>query len=142
MPGDFFAAPFKKAPKRAVEIVAEMSTSIPPAVAVPSFASILEHDAREALRATHTPALVVVGTRDILTPVWAGRLLARTLPDAELVVLPRAGHQLMQERPDEVAELVDAFHARVLGAPSVASVVAAQDGPVTVDEVEPAGGHV
>ena len=55
------------------------------------------------------------GTRDILTPVWAGRTLARTLPDAEFVVLPRAGHQLMQERPDEVAELIDAFVARIEG---------------------------
>jgi pimeloyl-ACP methyl ester carboxylesterase len=126
--------------KKAVAIATEMATSIPPTVSVPSFASILEHDARVALRATHTPALVVVGTRDILTPVWAGRTLARTLPDAEFVVLRRAGHQLMQERPDEVAELIDAFVARIEGLePSVAAAVADTDGPVDADQVEPAG---
>jgi pimeloyl-ACP methyl ester carboxylesterase len=126
--------------KKAIALVGDMAAELPPAVAVPSFASILEHDAREALRATDTPALVVVGTRDILTPVWAGRTLARTLPDAEFVVLPRAGHQLMQERPDEVAELIDAFVARIEGIePSVAAAVADDDGPLSSDQVEPAG---
>ena len=41
--------------------------------------------------------------------------LAHLLPDSELVVLRRAGHQLMQERPDELAELLDAFVARIEG---------------------------
>ena len=100
-------------PKRAVAIVAEMVDSMAPESLMPSLAGLLEHDARIALRATHTPSLVVVGTRDLLTPVPSGRHLARLLPDAEFVVLPRAGHQLMQERPDELAELLDAFAARI-----------------------------
>lgn len=99
----------------AVAIVAEMGGSMDPAAMVPSLAGLMDHDAREALRATHTPAVVAVGTRDVLTPVPAGRHLAHLLPDAELVVLPRAGHQLMQERPDEVATLIDRLVARLEG---------------------------
>jgi pimeloyl-ACP methyl ester carboxylesterase len=127
-----------KPSKKAVEIVAEMGQSMVPESLLPSLAGLIEHDARVALRATKTPALVVVGTRDLLTPVPAGRHLAHLLPDAEFVVLPKAGHQLMQERPDELAELIDAFVARIDGvADTVAEAVADQDGTVvSADQVE------
>lgn len=94
---------------KAVSIVAEMGESIAPQALLPSVAGLIEHDAREALRRTHTPSLVIVGTRDLLTPVPSASHLAHLLPRSELVVLPRAGHQLMQERPAEVAELIDDF---------------------------------
>lgn len=99
--------------KRAVELVAEMGRSIPPDALLPSLSGLIEHDARDALRATHTPSLVIVGTRDLLTPVPSASHLAHLLPRSELVVLPRAGHQLMQERPAELAELIDEFVAQL-----------------------------
>ena len=121
----------------AVRLVAEMGRSMAPEALVPSLSGLLDHDARAAIRATRTPSLVVVGTRDLLTPVPAGRHLAHLLPDADLVVLPRAGHQLMQERPDELAELLDAFAAKIAGtAPSVAAAVADSPGSVDADQVE------
>lgn len=127
--------------RKAVGIVAEMGRSISPEALLPSLAGLLDHDARTALRATQTPSLVVVGTRDVLTPVPAGRHLAHLLPYSEFVVLPRAGHQLMQERPDEVADLLDAFVARLEGdASSVAAAVAdrpASDGDIQVEPGEP-----
>jgi pimeloyl-ACP methyl ester carboxylesterase len=122
---------------RAVEVVAEMGQSMVPDALVPSLAGLIEHDARVALRATHTPSLVIVGTRDVLTPVPAGRHLAHLLPESELVVLPRAGHQLMQERPVELAELIDAFVARIEGSePTVAAAVAGAQGEVRPEQVE------
>lgn len=125
---------------RAVDIVHQMTTSMHDAHLIDSLLGIVEHDARDALRATRTPSLVVVGTRDVLTPVPASRAMARLMPGSELVVLPRAGHQLMQERPDELAELIDALVARVEGdAASVADAVAADDRPVERDQVEAVG---
>ncbi|MFN8018254.1 MAG: alpha/beta hydrolase [Acidimicrobiales bacterium] len=97
----------------AVRKVAEMGESMLADALVPSLAGLIEHDAREALQATHTPSVVVVGTRDLLTPVPAGRHLAHLLPRSELVVLPRAGHQLMQERPEELAAVIDGLVARI-----------------------------
>lgn len=121
----------------AVRLVAEMGQAMAPEALVPSLAGLLDHDARVALRATRTPSLVIVGTRDLLTPVPAARHLARLLPDADFVVLRRAGHQLMQERPDELAELLDAFAARIAGsATTVAEAVAAGPGPVSAEQVE------
>ncbi|HEX2578445.1 MAG TPA: alpha/beta hydrolase [Aquihabitans sp.] len=121
----------------AVRLVAEMGQAMEPAALLPSLTGLLDHDARDALRATKTPSLVVVGTRDLLTPVPSGRHLAHLLPDADFVVLPRAGHQLMQERPAELAELLDAFAARISGeAASVVEAVAEADGPVSAGQVE------
>lgn len=121
----------------AVRLVAEMGQSMTPEALVPSVAGLLDHDARVALRSTRTPSLVIVGTRDLLTPVPAARHLAHLLPDTDFVVLRRAGHQLMQERPDELAELLDAFAARIAGsATTVAEAVAADPGPVSGAQVE------
>jgi len=79
----------------------------------------------------------VVGTRDLLTPVPSGRHLANLLPDADFVVLARAGHHLMQERPAELAELICAFAAKLAGrATSVAAAVADEPGLVAPGQVE------
>jgi pimeloyl-ACP methyl ester carboxylesterase len=49
-----------------------------------------------------TPATLILGERDIMTPAKAGRALAAAMPKAHVVVLKGAGHMLMAERPDEV----------------------------------------
>lgn len=110
--GRFVRLAFGQRPSpAAVAQVAEMSTSIPPEAFLPSGLGLLDHDAREALRRTHTPSMVIVGTRDLLTPVRSSKHLAGLLEGSQLHVLPGAGHQLMQERPDELAELIDEFVA-------------------------------
>ncbi|MCB5165918.1 alpha/beta hydrolase [Streptomyces bambusae] len=48
------------------------------------------------------PTLVVAGGRDLITPAAHGVTIAEQLPDADLLVLPDAGHLLMLERPEEV----------------------------------------
>lgn len=48
------------------------------------------------------PATVVLGGRDVMTPLRAGKALAAALPNARTVVLEGAGHLMMAERPDEV----------------------------------------
>jgi len=74
---------------------------------------LLDHDVRETLGSVTKPALILAGSRDVLTPVRAARSIAKLLPDATFRVLPEAGHQLMQERPDEVAEELRALAERV-----------------------------
>lgn len=48
------------------------------------------------------PVTLVLGERDLIIPVKAGRALAASLPNARVTVLPGAGHMLMAERPEEV----------------------------------------
>ena len=50
------------------------------------------------------PATLILGERDMMTPARGGKALAELIPHARTVVLPRAGHTLMVERPDEVLD--------------------------------------
>src|SRR3954468_18023728 len=48
------------------------------------------------------PVTVILGERDMMTPLKAGKALAAALPNARTVVLKGAGHMMMVERPDEL----------------------------------------
>lgn len=53
--------------------------------------------------------LVLAGDDDPIVPVVNGRILARRIPRARLVVLPGAGHLFLLERAPEAAALVGDF---------------------------------
>ena len=57
-------------------------------------------------RAVAVPTLVVSGGHDVAHHRDIATLLAREIPGAELVELPRAGHLPAVERPDEVTALL------------------------------------
>jgi 3-oxoadipate enol-lactonase len=61
------------------------------------------HDTVSRLGEIQAPALVLHGELDAMTPLGNARLLAERIPDAELVVIPRAGHAFALERPEESA---------------------------------------
>src|SRR5580698_5007760 len=48
------------------------------------------------------PTTFVLGERDMMTPVKAGKALAAATPNSRTVVLSGAGHMMMAERPDEL----------------------------------------
>jgi pimeloyl-ACP methyl ester carboxylesterase len=54
---------------------------------------------------------MILGKRDLMTPMKiAGELIAK-LPDVEVVTLEGSGHALMAEKPDEVLDALIAFLA-------------------------------
>jgi pimeloyl-ACP methyl ester carboxylesterase len=65
-------------------------------------------DSFDTLRAFGGPALVVVGTEDVLSPPSDGEAMAAALPRARLVSMPEAGHLTAVETPE-------AFNAEVAG---------------------------
>jgi len=65
-----------------------------------------EGEARAA--AVKCPALFVLGERDMMTPLKSGKALAAKLK-AEVVVLPKVGHIMMEEAPDETLDALRAF---------------------------------
>lgn len=101
------------APSTAVDQVRDMVAAFPPEASLPSWVDLLDHDASDGLSRVTTPAMILVGSRDLLTPVYAARRIAAAMPHAEMHVLAGAGHQLMQERPQEVAELLRDFSAKL-----------------------------
>jgi pimeloyl-ACP methyl ester carboxylesterase len=77
-----------------------------------SLVALLDNDERAHLDEIDKPTVVVVGSRDLLTPPHHSRQMAGRIPGAELRVLDGCGHQLMLERPAELAEAIDAVVAR------------------------------
>jgi non-heme chloroperoxidase len=69
-------------------------------------------DLRDGLADVDLPVTVLVGSQDRLTPPRLARRLAGSIPGADLVVLPGAGHMLPLEEPDRVTQaILDTHHA-------------------------------
>jgi pimeloyl-ACP methyl ester carboxylesterase len=61
-------------------------------------------DALAAATSCAAPATLVLGERDMMTPLKSGRALSDAFSNARTVIVPGAGHMLMAERPDEVLD--------------------------------------
>jgi pimeloyl-ACP methyl ester carboxylesterase len=59
------------------------------------------------------PVLVLTGDRDRMIPMAHSELLVEHLPDAELVVVPDAGHLVPLEKPEEVTAALSRLIRRV-----------------------------
>jgi pimeloyl-ACP methyl ester carboxylesterase len=97
----------------AVEQVRRYNNAVEHRYYIPLWIDLFDYDGREALERVEVPALVLVGSRDGLTPVAVSRRLASYLSRGELHVLPGAGHQLMQERPHAVSDHIGDFAAKL-----------------------------
>jgi pimeloyl-ACP methyl ester carboxylesterase len=64
-----------------------------------------------AAQKVQCPALVILGDRDLMTPVKAAGNLIANLAHAKVVALQGAGHSLMAEKPDAVLDHLIAFLA-------------------------------
>ena len=57
------------------------------------------------------PTLAILGSRDAMTSLKAGRAFAALIPGARVTVLEGAGHSLMAERPDALLDALIGFLA-------------------------------
>lgn len=60
----------------------------------------------ENLETLNIPVLVLVGKKDITTPVWASEMIHEWLPQSELVIIPDAGHLTIFDHSKEFNDLV------------------------------------
>jgi len=70
------------------------------------------HDTWDELATLSVPTLVVHGDADLLIPTDNGKLLAERIPNAQLVLLPGAGHMLQADAGDTIRDTVLAFLRR------------------------------
>ena len=75
-------------------------------------AVIQRPDARVHLATLRCPTLVMCGDADQLTPPENSREIAGLVADAQLVVVPRCGHMLTMEQPQQVNEALIAWLGR------------------------------
>jgi pimeloyl-ACP methyl ester carboxylesterase len=97
-----------------IDRVRQIASRVPDHVLAACLKGMMDRpDSRELLPNLGVPALVVVGEEDTLTPPDSAREMARLLPDAELVVIPSAGHTPSLEAPDATAKAIAEYMRRV-----------------------------
>jgi proline-specific peptidase len=99
----------KKAPRHELAFMYQMLEAVPAEVLVPVVKTLRTMNLTDALDNIDVPTLVVVGSRDRLTPRAAARHLATAIHGAQLQVIPNSGHMPMLEHPDEFNEIVRRF---------------------------------
>lgn len=92
-----------------VRYVRDMIASVPPQVRADAFRTMSGYDMRPMLHRVRQPTLVVVGARDRLVNPEESRRLAHRLPEAELLVLPEAGHAPPLEEHEAFNEALARF---------------------------------
>ena len=96
----------RRAVRGHAHVVRDALAATPGDVRVRCLLAMAEMDLRAGLGRLDIPATILVGTRDMLTPVRSARSLQRAWPQSALRVLPGAGHMLPLERPDDIVEAV------------------------------------
>jgi len=96
-----------------VRFTEELSRPVSAATFTGLLPDLVSFDLSGGLADIEVPVLVVVGSRDRLTPPRHARRMAGALPQAQLVELPRCGHTPMLERRHEFSRLLDEFAAKL-----------------------------
>ncbi|QKW02101.1 alpha/beta fold hydrolase [Streptomyces sp. NA02536] len=82
-----------------------MIESTPIDVVAEYYPAFSDHDKTEALaHFVGLPVLVLAGVEDLVTPSEHSEAIADLLPEAELVLVPDAGHLVMLEHPEVVTD--------------------------------------
>ena len=71
--------------------------------------SAIRHNMAKDLPNMTTPACIVWGENDIVTPPKVGEEFNKLLPDSELFWIDKCGHAAMMEHPDQFNEIVFAW---------------------------------
>ena len=86
-----------------VEFVAQMIAATPVDVIADFYPALINHDKLRALGTLRdTDVVIICGEKDVITPPEHSQTMAENLPNAQLVLIPDAGHQAMMERPELV----------------------------------------
>ena len=104
-PGLFAGEP----PADLVPLLEQMAADVRPASMGTSLLAMAEADQRDLLPRIAAPTLLVWGELDTRSPLYVARQFHEALPDAELAVIPDAGHLSNLEQPERFNEAVREF---------------------------------
>lgn len=94
--------------------VREMILRAPPRSVIAALAGMAaRHDATTELSSIQLPTLVIAGEDDAITPPEGARRMADAIPDAELAIVPGAGHVSNLENPSAFNASLTAFLERL-----------------------------
>ncbi|WP_030194822.1 alpha/beta fold hydrolase [Streptomyces sp. NRRL S-87] len=90
-------------------LLAAMADAVRPATLGRQLSLMAETDQRDLLPTVAVPTLLLWGEQDVRSPLTVARQFHEAIPDAELVVIPGAGHVSNLERPEEFNRAVRRF---------------------------------
>jgi len=94
-------------PQRVRELLRPFRAHRPPAHGVVAhWWATVYHDTVSRLGDIQAPTLVMHGGADGMAPLSNARILAERIPDAELAVIPGAGHAFLLEQPEATRERI------------------------------------
>jgi pimeloyl-ACP methyl ester carboxylesterase len=80
-----------------------------PQVVHDDFTACDAFDVMGDLGTVRAPTLIITGTEDIMTPPKYAQYLAEHIPDSRLALVEDAGHMVMLEQPETVAQAIGEF---------------------------------
>jgi pimeloyl-ACP methyl ester carboxylesterase len=94
---------------------AQLSSPVQPEYAfLAQLAAIQDFDSTERIGQINVPTMIVTGSEDILVPPENAQILAKLIHNAEMAVIPGAGHALHAECPETLNSLADGFFRHCL----------------------------
>ena len=69
----------------------------------------LEQDRTAELSTIRIPTLIIVGQNDTLVPIQNDKFVTNRILNAELKIIPNAGHAVLFQYPDQVSQLTNQF---------------------------------
>lgn len=101
----------RSAPAELKELGRRTASATRPSVTRGDFTACNDFDVMDRLGEIRLPTLVIVGEEDRLTPPKYAEFLTRKISGARFVCIPRAGHFVSLEQPDEVNRAIRDFLA-------------------------------
>jgi pimeloyl-ACP methyl ester carboxylesterase len=98
-----------EAPQNLIELSRRTMLGIRPPVLLGDLMACNEFDVTSQLDKIKAPTLIICGAEDQMTPLKFSELLQTGIANSQLHVLDNAGHMVMLEQPDAVANLLKRF---------------------------------
>jgi pimeloyl-ACP methyl ester carboxylesterase len=98
-----------QAPEALTRTATQQMAETRPAVLHGDFLACDAFDETARISGIQRPTLVITGAEDRMTPVRQAQFLAGAIPNARLEVVPEAGHMVMLEQPQVVANALLRF---------------------------------
>ncbi len=96
-------------PKRLIELASHRMLETRHSVVLGDLQACNRFDVMDRLGSITQPTLVLCGAEDQLTPMRYAQYLVNSLTNAQLSVIPNAGHMVMLEQPRRVADSLLSF---------------------------------
>jgi len=100
---------YRKTPKIIIDEFLYETTKIGPEVSYTDFKICDGFDTLNKTSTIKVPCLIIVGAKDSLTPIKYSNYFHEKIEKSELVIIEKAGHMVMLEKPEEFNQAIENF---------------------------------